>query len=122
MTLTELIAEIDQRLSSSMAFDESTLRKKLKEYAEEGIIRMEKTGRKVLYSRAPDTDITALRDVIDFFSDLIIFHNHSTHQTFFLVSFRKSAVQAFSRRFQGRASYKKKHYSRVFFDTALEMS
>ena len=70
MTLTELIAEIDQRLSSSMAFDESTLRKKLKEYAEEGIIRMEKTGRKVLYSRAPDTDITALRDVIDFFSEV----------------------------------------------------
>ena len=53
-----------------MAFDESTLRKKLKEYAEEGIIRMEKTGRKVLYSRAPDTDITALRDVIDFFSEV----------------------------------------------------
>ena len=42
MTLTELIEEIDQRLSSRMAFDESTLRKKLKEYAEEGIIRMEK--------------------------------------------------------------------------------
>lgn len=49
MTLTELIEEIDQRLSSRMAFDESTLRKKLKEYAEEGIIRMEKDGRKVLY-------------------------------------------------------------------------
>lgn len=44
MTLTELIEGIDQRLSSSMAFDESTLRKKLKEYAEEGIIRMEKDG------------------------------------------------------------------------------
>lgn len=70
MTLTELIAEIDQRLSSRMTFDESTLRKKIKEYAEEGIIRMEKTGRKVLYSRAPDTDITALRDVIDFFSEV----------------------------------------------------
>ena len=70
MTLTELIEEIDQRLSSSMVFDESTLRKKLKEYAEEGIIRMEKDGRKVLYSRAPDTDITALHDVIDFFSEV----------------------------------------------------
>lgn len=70
MTLTELIEEIDQRLSSRMAFDESTLRKKLKEYAEEGIIRMEKDGRKVLYSRAPDTDITALHDVIDFFIEV----------------------------------------------------
>lgn len=70
MTLTELIKEIDERLSSGMAFDESTLRKKLKEYAEEGIIRIEKGGRKVLYSRAPDTDITALNDVIDFFSEV----------------------------------------------------
>lgn len=70
MTLTELIEEIDQRLSSSMAFDESTLRKKLKEYAEEGIIRIEKDGRKVLYSRALDTDIAALHDVIDFFSEV----------------------------------------------------
>ena len=70
MTLTELIEEIDQRLSSRMAFDESTLRKKLKEYAEEGIIRMEKDGRKVLYSRAPNTDIAALHDVIDFFSEV----------------------------------------------------
>ena len=70
MTLTELIEEIDKRLSSSMTFDESTLRKKLKEYAEEGLIRIEKDGRKVLYSRTPDTDITALNDVIDFFSEV----------------------------------------------------
>lgn len=41
MTLTELIEEIDQRLSSRMAFDESTLRKKLKEYAEEGMAKFE---------------------------------------------------------------------------------
>lgn len=70
MTLTELIEEIDARLSSCMTFDESTLRKKLKEYAEEGIIQMEKNGRKVLYSRSADTDISALNDVIDFFSEV----------------------------------------------------
>lgn len=70
MTLTELIEKIDERLSSGMTFDESTLRKKLKEYVEEGIIRLEKDGRKILYSRAPDTDITALNDVIDFFSEV----------------------------------------------------
>ena len=70
MTLTELIEAIDDRLSSAMPFDESTLRKKLKEYAEEGIVRTEKEGRKVLYSRAPDTDISALGDVIDFFSEV----------------------------------------------------
>lgn len=70
MTLTELIEEIDQRLSSGVTFDESTLRKKLKEYTEEGLIRIEKVGRKVLYSRTPDTDISALHDVIDFFSEV----------------------------------------------------
>ena len=41
MTLAELIEEIDRRLSSGITFDESTLRKKLKEYTEEGIIQTE---------------------------------------------------------------------------------
>lgn len=69
-TLTELIEEIDQRISSGMTFDESTVRKKLKEYAEEGIIQIERKGRKVLYSRSADTDISALDDVLDFFSEV----------------------------------------------------
>ena len=68
-TLTELIEEIDELLSSSVTFDESTLRKKLKEYAEEGIIQIEKEGRRVLYSRSADTDISPLSDIIDFFSE-----------------------------------------------------
>lgn len=70
MTLAELIAEIDDRLLSRITFDESTIRKKLKEYAEEGIIQIEKAGRKVLYSRGADTDISDLNDVIDFFSEV----------------------------------------------------
>lgn len=65
-TLSELIDDIDRLLSGNMSFDESTLRKKLKEYAEEGIIRIEKNGRKVLYSREADTDISNLTDAIDF--------------------------------------------------------
>jgi len=68
-TLTELIEDIDERLDSALAFDESTLRKKLKEYESEGIIRIEKEGRKVLYSRAPQIDISQLTDVADFFSE-----------------------------------------------------
>lgn len=68
MTLTELIEEIDRLLH--LPFDESTLRKKLKEYAEAGIVRMEKEGRKVFYSRSPDTEIASLSDVIDFFSEV----------------------------------------------------
>ena len=68
-TLTDLTEEIDELLSSAVTFDESTLRKKLKEYAEEGIIQIEKEGRRVLYSRSADTDISSLSDIIDFFSE-----------------------------------------------------
>ena len=68
-TLAELIFDIDELLSSGMTFDESTLRKKLKEYTKEGIIRTEKEGRSVLYSRSPDTDISSLSDALDFFSE-----------------------------------------------------
>lgn len=68
-TLNELIEDIDERLDSALAFDESTLRKKLKEYESEGIIRIEKEGRKVLYSRAPQIDISQLTDAVDFFSE-----------------------------------------------------
>ena len=39
-TLAELVEEIDQLLSYRMTFDESTVRKKLKEYAQEGIIQI----------------------------------------------------------------------------------
>ena len=69
-TLAELIEAIDELLSSSITFDESTLRKKLKEYADEGIIQIEKEGRRVLYSRSADTDISSLSDIIDFFSEV----------------------------------------------------
>ncbi len=71
-TLAELLEDIDSYLSSfeqPMTFDESTVRKKLKEYSEEGIIRIEKEGRRVLYSRTDTEDISALADVIDFFSE-----------------------------------------------------
>lgn len=68
-TLTELTEEIDRCIGSRMTFDESTIRKKLKEYAGEGMILMEKKGRKVLYGRSPDTDLSGLEDVVDFFSE-----------------------------------------------------
>ncbi|MBP3361316.1 MAG: WYL domain-containing protein [Clostridia bacterium] len=68
-TLSELVEEIDKYSEGDISFDESTIRKKLKEYTVEGIIEVHKQGRKVLYSRAADTDISALSDVIDFFSE-----------------------------------------------------
>lgn len=69
-TLSELIEEIDNRISSAMTFDESTIRKKLKEYCNEGIIKIEKSGRKVFYSRCEDTDISEIYDLIGFFSEV----------------------------------------------------
>ena len=72
-TLAELVEEIDEYLCNfeePMTFDESTIRKKLKEYAEEGIVQIEKEGRKVFYRRSPDTDISDLTDAIDFFSEV----------------------------------------------------
>ena len=58
MTLPELLESIENEylegFSEPMSFDESTVRKKLKESTEEGIICVEKEGRTVRYYRAPD--------------------------------------------------------------------
>ncbi len=71
LTLAELMDQIDEYLQYFQApkmFDESTVRKKLKEYVEEGIVESEKRGKTVYYRRSagesmPDTDI------LDFFSE-----------------------------------------------------
>ncbi len=71
-TLAQLVEEIDDYLcgfETPMTFDESTVRKKLKEYTQLGLVITNKQGRTVLYSRAPDTEIAGLTDVIDFFSE-----------------------------------------------------
>ena len=49
-------------------FDESTVRKKLKEYAAEGLLIMEKKGKSVRYRRSEATQLPG-RDVLDFFSE-----------------------------------------------------
>ena len=53
-----------------MMFDESTVRKKLKEYCEAGIIVAEKEGRKAYYRRADSTDISNLDEVLHYFSEV----------------------------------------------------
>ena len=71
-TLAELVEEIDGYFSefeNPMTFDESTIRKKLKEYSRLGIIRTEKEGRKVFYSRTESRDLSQLSDILDFFSE-----------------------------------------------------
>ena len=73
-TLSEILSEIDEKYLSGfecpMMFDESTVRKKLKEYSEAGIIEIEKDGRKVYYQRAESTDVSELNDALHYFSEV----------------------------------------------------
>ena len=72
-TIAEILEEIDTKylagFESPMMFDESTVRKKLKEYCEAGIIATEKVGRKAYYHRAESIDISDLTDVLHYFSE-----------------------------------------------------
>ena len=73
-TVPELMEIIDREYTSTfeepMMLDESTVRKKLKEYVGEGIIVAEKQGKSVLYHRAPSVDLTDAADVLDLFSEV----------------------------------------------------
>ena len=72
-TIAELMEEIDAKylsgFESPMMFDESTVRKKLKEYCEAGIVLAEKQGKRMYYRRAESTDIGDLNDVLHYFSE-----------------------------------------------------
>ena len=73
-TIAEILREIDEKylsgFESPMMFDESTVRKKLKEYCEAGIIAAEKEGRKMYYRRTESPDISNLNDVLHYFSEV----------------------------------------------------
>lgn len=73
LSLPEILDEIDEYLSefkNPMVFDESTVRKKLKEYTELGIVEAQKDGRKMMYKRAPDVNLTDITDVLNFYSEV----------------------------------------------------
>lgn len=69
----EIARQIDEQYLSAlehpMVFDESTIRKKLKEYVELGLLECEKQGRTVLYRRAADTDISQWQTALQFYSE-----------------------------------------------------
>jgi len=73
-TVAELLQQIDTKylagFETPMMFDESTIRKKLKEYCQAGIIVVEKEGRKVYYHRTENTDLSNLNDVLHYFSEV----------------------------------------------------
>ncbi len=72
MPISEITDQIDQYLSvfeEPRMFDESTVRKKLKEYVSEGILNAEKRGKVLYYRRAEDIDFYDA-DTLDFFSEI----------------------------------------------------
>lgn len=73
-TVSELSAEIDERYLSNFAapmlFDESTIRKKLGEYAALGLVTAERDGRRVYYRRTDGVPERGLRDALHYFSEV----------------------------------------------------
>lgn len=73
MTLREITEQIDERLSQfsePRMFDESTIRKKLKEYVSQGLLLAEKKGNLMYYHRSDNTSLPNV-DVLDFFSEVL---------------------------------------------------
>ncbi|MBR4308233.1 MAG: WYL domain-containing protein [Oscillospiraceae bacterium] len=73
LSLPEITEAIDRALSKfpePMLFDESTVRKKLKEYIELGLIVGEKSGRKLLYRRTTDPRFPDLSKLLQFYSEV----------------------------------------------------
>lgn len=72
-SLNQIFDEINsiyfEGFSSELVPEESTLRKKLKEYEELGLIKSEKERKTMLYCRNPLSDLTGLEDVLNFFSE-----------------------------------------------------
>ena len=73
LTLPEISDRINREyvcgFNDPLVLDDSTIRKKLKEYVGLGLIETEKHGRDVCYHRSERTDISALRDAVAFFSE-----------------------------------------------------
>lgn len=73
-SLAELLRRIDEEYLSAfdapMVFDESTVRKKLKEYAKAGVVVEQKAGRTMRYRRAEGCDVRDGADAIAFFSEV----------------------------------------------------
>lgn len=73
-SLSELIEAVELQylagFDEPMDFDESTLRKKLKEYCEMGMISVRRCGRQTLYSRADDGVRLPDADTLAFYSEI----------------------------------------------------
>lgn len=74
MTHAEIMKAISEQylciFETPMQFDESTLRKKLKEYVEENLLVTDKIGKQVFYRRTESFDLSTQKELLDFFSEI----------------------------------------------------
>ncbi len=70
LTVAELTDRVSRRLPAERCFDESTVRKKLREYEAEGLVRSEKQGKSMKYYSCGTADLTDCADALDFFSEV----------------------------------------------------
>lgn len=73
LSLPEILERMDAYLSCfarPMLFDESTVRKKLKEYAEQGMIEAKRSAKRMLYQRAKDLELPDITDALNFYSEV----------------------------------------------------
>lgn len=68
--ITDLIDKYLSQFSEPRMFDESTVRKKLKEYVSQGILISEKKGKALYYRRAESMPLHD-KDILDFFSEVL---------------------------------------------------
>lgn len=72
-TLAEIMELMDREYLSyfpePMLFDMSTVRKKLNEYADMGLICRKKAGKRLVYHRAADISLIPLADAVAYFSE-----------------------------------------------------
>lgn len=94
LSLSEILKRIDDYLCGfrePMVFDESTVRKKLKEYIAEGIIIGVKKGRSMVYRRADDIMGLDDTDALHFYSEIapcgvigsFLLDKHENHEDHF---------------------------------------
>ncbi len=74
LTLREIMQKADNEylchFEEPLILDESTLRKKLKEYAEEGLLTVSKEGKRSVYSLNTDGGLLLPKDALDFYSEI----------------------------------------------------
>lgn len=75
LTVPEIVEKVDGEYFSffdePMAYDESTLRKKLKEYTDLGIVTKEKRGRQAVYRNSGKADLSEYLDALEFYSEVL---------------------------------------------------